>query len=92
MVAPYMLDKSKIFGDIEFFQNLEKRSLLLMQSFIFDDVINKRVPGQHIMLESVNYFIDRHHFTMGIAGPDFNCMSCLELEILVEEACTFLLY
>ena len=45
MVAPYMLDKSKIFGDIEFFQNLEKRSLLLMQSFIFD-AINKRVPGQ----------------------------------------------
>ena len=85
-----MLDKSKIFGDIEFFQNLEKRSLLLMQSFIFDDVINKRVPGLQIILESVNYFIDRHHFT--IAGLDFSCMSCLELEILMEEACTFLLY
>ena len=31
------------------------------------------------MSQSITY---RHHFTMGIAGPNFNCMSCLELEIL----------
>ena len=42
--------------------------------FFFDDVINKVVSGQRIMHQSrelVNYFVDHHHFTMGIAGPDF---------------------
>ena len=54
-------------------------------SFIFDDIINKVVSYQKVKHQSrdlVNYFIDRHHFTMGIAGTNFNCMSCLELEIL----------
>ena len=56
--------------------------------FIFDDVINKAVSGQQIMHQScepINCFIDGHHFTKGIAGPDFNCMLCLELEILGGE-------
>ena len=63
--------------------------------FICDDVINKAVSGQQIMhqsCEQVNYFIDRHHFTMGIPGPDFNYMLCLELEILGGKAYMFLLY
>ena len=59
-----MIDKSKIFGDIEVFQNLlEKRSLLMMPSFIFDDVINKVVSGQQIIHKSrepVNYFINKY--------------------------------
>ena len=48
--------------------------------FIFGDVINIEMSGQEIMHQSrepANNFIDRHHFTMGIAGPDFNCMPCL---------------
>ena len=51
-------------------------------SFIFDDVINKVVSGQWIMHQShepVKHLIERHHFTMGIAGSDFNCMPYLEL-------------
>ena len=35
--------------------------------------------------EPVNYFIDRHHFTMGIGGPDFKYIPCLQLEILEGE-------
>ena len=69
-----MIDKSKTSGDIEVFKNLlEKRSLLMTPSFIFDDVINKVLSVQQIMQQScepVNYFIDCHHLTMGIAGPD----------------------
>ena len=79
MVPQDMIDKSKIFGGIVVFQNLlEKRGLLMTTSFIFD-VINKMVSGQQIIHqphEPVNYFIDDNHFTTGIAGPDFNCMSC----------------
>ena len=86
MVPQYMIDNSDIFGDIEVSQNLfEKRSLLMTPFFIFDDVINKVVSGQQIMHQSrdpVNYLIDRHHFTVDIVDPDFNCMSYLELEIL----------
>ena len=86
MLTQYMIDKSKIFGDIQVFQNLlEKRSFLMTSSFIFDDIIKKVVSCQQIKHQSrelVNYFIDRHHFRMGIAGTNFNCMSCLELEIL----------
>ena len=63
MVVQYMIDKSKIFGDIEVFQNLpEKRSLLMTPYFIFDDVINKVVSDQQIMQQSrepFNYFIDK---------------------------------
>ena len=84
MVSQYMINKSEIFGNIEVFRNLlEKRSLLMTPSFIFDDAINKVLSGQQIMHQSrepVNHLIDHHYFTMGIAGPDFNCMSCLELE------------
>ena len=84
MVPQYMINKSKIFGNTEVFRNLlEKRSLLMTPSFIFDDAINKVLSGQQIMHQSrepVNHLIDHHYFTMGIAGPDFNCMSCLELE------------
>ena len=91
-----MIDNSEIFGDIEVFQNLfEKRSLLMTPFFIFDEVINKVVFGQQIMhqsLDPVNYLTDRHHFTVDIADPGFNCMSCLELEILGGEAYMFLLY
>ena len=46
MVPQYMTDKSKIFSDIKVFQNLlEKRSLMMTSSFIFDDGINKVVSG-----------------------------------------------
>ena len=58
---------------------------MMTPSLIFDDAINKVVSGQEIIHQSrepVSYFIDRHHFTIGIVGPDFNCMSYLELEIL----------
>ena len=69
-----MIDKSKTSGDIEVFENLlEKRSLLMTPSFIFDDVINKVISVQQIIqqsFESVNYFIDCHHLTMGIAGSN----------------------
>ena len=42
MVPQCVIDKSKILCDIEVFQNLlEKRSLLMTPSFIFDDIINK---------------------------------------------------
>ena len=84
-VPQYMINKSR---------KKEKRSLLMTPSFIFDDAINKVVSGQQIMHQSrepVNHLIDRHHFTMGIAGPDFNCMSCLELEILVGKHIFFFL-
>ena len=96
MVPQYTIDKSKTFGDIEVFQYLlEKRSILMIPFFIFDEVINKMVSGQQIMYKSrepINYFIDYHHFTMRIAGPDFNCMPYLELEILGRDAYMFLLY
>ena len=63
MLVQYMIDKSKIFGDIEVFQNLpEKRSLLMTPHFIFDDVINKVVSDQQIIQQSrepFNYFIDK---------------------------------
>ena len=36
----------------------------------------------HQTREPLNYLIDRHHFTMVIAGQDFNSMSCLDLEML----------
>ena len=42
---------------------------------IFDDTIKKVVSGQQIIHQSrepVNYFIDRHRFTMDIVGPDIN--------------------
>ena len=79
--------KSKTCCDIEVFQNLlEKRSLLMTPFFIFDDVINKAVFGQQIMhqsCESVIYCFDCHHFTIGIADLNFNCIPCLELKLLV---------
>ena len=94
MVPQYMINKSKIFGNTEVFRNLlEKRSLLMTPSFIFDDIINKVVSGQQIMHQSrepLNYLIDRHHFTMVIAGQDFNCMSCLDLEMLEGRHICFL--
>ena len=55
---------------------------------IFDDTIKKVVSGQQIIHQSrepFNYFIDRHHFTLDIAGPDINCMLCLKVEILGGE-------
>ena len=62
MVPQYMIDKSKIFGDIEVFQNLlEKANLLMTPSFILDDFINKVVSGQQIIYQSrepFNFFID----------------------------------
>ena len=85
MVSQYMTDMSKTFGDLEVFQNLEKRSILMTPFFIFDDVIKKVASDQKIMhhlREPLSYFIDRQHFTMGIAPPDFNCMPCLEIEIV----------
>ena len=58
-----MIDKSKIFGDIEVFQNLlEKANLLMTPSFILDDFINKVVSGQQIIYQSrepLNFFIDK---------------------------------
>ena len=63
MVPQYMIDKSKIFGDIEVFQNLlEKANLLMTPSFILDDFINKVVSGQQIIYQSrepLNFFIDK---------------------------------
>ena len=63
MVPQYMIDKSKIFGDIEVFQNLlEKANLLMTPSFILDDFINKVVSGQQIIYQSrepFNFFIDK---------------------------------
>ena len=63
MVPQYMIDKSKIFGDIEVFQNLlEKANLLMTPSFILDDFINKVVSGQQIIHQSrepLNFFIDK---------------------------------
>ena len=56
-----------------------------MPFFIFDDFISKVVSGQkcmHQLREPVIYFIDRHHFIVGIAGLNFICISYLELEIL----------
>ena len=64
-------------------------------SSIFDDVISKVVSDQQIMHQScepVNHLINRHHFTVGIAGPDFNDMSCLELEILGGKHIYFFLF
>ena len=53
MVPQYMIDKSKIFGDIEVFQNfLKKRSLLMTTSFIFDDAINKVVSVKQVIHQS----------------------------------------
>ena len=66
MVPQNMIDNSNIFGDI----SLKKRSLLMMPSFLFDDIINKMVSDQQIIQQScepVNYLIDHHHFMMGIA-------------------------
>ena len=60
-----------------------------MTPCFFDDVTNKAVSGQKIMYQSreqVHYFINYHYFTMGIAGPNFNCIPCLELEILGGKA------
>ena len=78
MVPQYMIDKSKMFCDIEEFQNLlEKRSLVMTPSFVFDDVINKVVSDQeikHQSRDSVNHLIDRHHFTRDVAGLCFNCI------------------
>ena len=78
MVPQYIIDKSKIFCDIEEFQNLlEKRSLVMTPSFVFDDVINKVVSDQEIKHQSrdpVNHLIDRHHFTRDVAGLCFNCI------------------
>ena len=78
MVPQYMIDKSKIFCDIEEFQNLlEKRSLVMTPSFVFDDVINKVVSDQeikHQLRDPVNHLIDRHHFTRDVAGLCFNCI------------------
>ena len=78
MVPQYMIDKSKIFCDIEEFQNLlEKRSLVMTPSFVFDDVINKVVSDQEIKYQSrdpVNHLIDHHHFTRDVAGLCFNCI------------------
>ena len=54
--------------------------------------MKKAVSGQPIMhqpREPINYFIDRHHFTMGIAGQNFNCIPFLELEILRGHICLF---
>ena len=68
--------------------SLKKRSLLMTPFSIFDDTIKKVVSGQQIIHQSrepFNYFIDRHHFTMDIAGPDINCMLCLKVEILGGE-------
>ena len=63
MVPQYMIDKSKIFGDIEVFQDLlEKENLLMTPSFILDDFINKVVSGQQIIYQSrepLNFFIDK---------------------------------
>ena len=63
MVPQYMIDKSKIFGNIEVFQNLlEKANLLMTPSFILDDFINKVVSGQQIIYQSrepFNFFIDK---------------------------------
>ena len=63
MVPQYMIDKSKIFGDIEVFQDLlEKENLLMTPSFILDDFINKVVSGQQIIYQSrepFNFFIDK---------------------------------
>ena len=63
MVPQYMIDKSKIFGDIEVFQNLlEKTNLLMTPSFILDDFINKVVSGQQIIYQSrepINFFLDK---------------------------------
>ena len=63
MVPQYMIDKSKVFGDIEVFQNLlEKTNLLMTPSFILDDFINKVVSGQQIIYQSrepINFFIDK---------------------------------
>ena len=63
MVPQYMIDKSKIFGNIEVFQNLlEKANLLMTPSFILDDFINKVVSGQQIIYQSrepLNFFIDK---------------------------------
>ena len=56
-----------------------------MPFFNFDDVITKAVSGQQIMhssREPLNYFIDRKQWAL---RPDFNCMPCLELEILGGE-------
>ena len=47
--------------------------LLFFFFFFFDDAINKAFSGQQTIQKSrkpVNYFIDCHHFAMGIAGPD----------------------
>ena len=52
---------------------------------IFDDVIKKVGFGKQIMHQSrkpVNNFINRHHFTVGIAGSDFDRTPCLGLKIL----------
>ena len=56
MVPQNMIDNSNIFGDI----SLKKRSLLMMPSFLFDDIINKMVSDQQIIQQScepVNYLI-----------------------------------
>ena len=77
------------FVTLRFFKiSLKKRSLLMTPFYYFDDVINKAVSGQQIIHQShelVKYFMDHHHFTVGIAGPNFNYISCLELEILGED-------
>ena len=56
MVPQNMIDNSNIFGNI----SLKKRSLLMMPSFLFDDIINKMVSDQQIIQQScepVNYLI-----------------------------------
>ena len=56
MVPQNMIDNSNIFGNI----SLKKRSLLMMPSFLFDDIISKMVSDQQIIQQScepVNYLI-----------------------------------
>ena len=77
--------KPKTSCDIEVFENLLEKKFIGDVFLVFDDAINKAAPGKQIMHQSpepVNYFINRHHFTMGIAGPNFNCMPFLGLEML----------
>lgn len=88
----YQFLKSRTFGDIDVFQNLLEKRSLFISFFIFDEVINKVISGQQIMRQSCepdNYFTNHHHFAMNIAGQNFNCGPCLQLEILGEHICFF---
>ena len=53
--------------------NILKQPKFRFRLHFFDDAINKAFSGQQTIQKSrkpVNYFIDCHHFTVGIAGPD----------------------